>query len=138
MPNYVRKNGDLKYRKVSIQSTAIPSYIDFTCVGESVSYSDVQVLEVLREDGTTQLFHDGGIEMASYRHKGMDVFVLSSGIPRARLWMRRNDGTGIHYKVPTDLPVNGANVEFRVPGGIRNMELFGDKYLEMVYHLQQS
>lgn len=138
MPNYVRRNGDLKYRKVSIQNTAIPSYTEFTGPGESVSYSEVQVLEVLREDGTTQLYYDGGAQLASYSPRGLDVFVLSHGIPRARLWMRRSDGTGIHYKVPAELPKVGANVEFRVPSGVRNMELFGDKYLEMVYHLQQA
>lgn len=133
MPSYVRRNGDVKYRKVSIQSEVLPGYQLFTAPGESVQYTDFQVVEVLREDGTTQLFHEPGVVKVNYAPGGMDKFLLDKDVPLARVWMRRNDGIGIAYKVPTGLPVKGNSVEFCVPGGVQNMELFGDKYFQMVY-----
>lgn len=138
MPSYIRRNGDVKYRKVSIQSEILPQYKEFTSAGESVQYTDFQVLEVLRENGTSELFHEGGVETASYAPGGPDRFLLGKNIPLVRVWMRRSDGTGIPYKVPTELPVKGSSVEFRVPCGIQGMELFGDRYFEMIYKLQRT
>lgn len=137
MPNYVRRSGDVKYRKVNIQNASVPNYADFTSPGESIAYSDVQVVEVLRADGSTELFHEGGVEIANYCAAGPDKFLISQNIPRARMWMRRSDGTGIAYKVPVDLPAKSGSVEFRVPCGVQGMELFGDKYFEAVYQMRR-
>lgn len=137
MPSYVRRNGDVKYRKVNIQSEVLPQFKEFTSLGESVQYTDFQVLEVLRENDTTELFHEGGVETANYAPGGLDRFLLNKNIPLARVWMRRSDGTGIPYKVPVELPVKGNSMELRVPGGVQGMELFGDKYFEMVFKLQR-
>lgn len=137
MPSYVRRSGDKKFRKVSIQSEVIPQYQDFSAPGESVSYTDFQVLEVLRENGTTELYHEGGVETANYAYSGMNGFLIGKNIPLARIWARRSDGLGIPYKVPCELPVKGNSVEFRISGSVQGMELFGDKYFEMVYKLQK-
>lgn len=137
MPSYVRRSGDKKYRKVSIQSEVVPGYQDFTAPGEAVQYTDFQVVEILREDSTTELFHEGGVETANYAYGGTDRFLIGKNIPLARVWMRRTDGTGIPYKVPNELPSKGTSAEFKVPGGVQGMELFGDKYFEMVYKLQK-
>lgn len=138
MPSYIRRSGDKKYRKVSIQSEILPTFKDFTSPGEAVQYTDFQVVEVERMDGTTELYHEGGTEAASYTPGGADRFLLNKNIPLARVWMRRTDGTGIPYKVPMELPVKGSSAEFRVPCGVQGMELFGDKYFEMVYKLQRT
>lgn len=138
MASYIRRTDDVKYRKVSIKSAIIPVFEEFTGVAEAVQYTDLQVVEVLRKDGSTALFHESGVEVASYSPGGPDRFLISQNIPRERIWMRRTDGTGIPYKVPNELPVKGNSVEFRVPCGVQGMELFGDKYFEMVYQLQRA
>lgn len=137
MPSYVRRSGDAKYRKVSIQSEVIPAYNDFTAPGETVQYTDFQVLEVQRLDGTTELFHEGGVETANYAYGGADRFLIGKNIPLARVWVRRTDGLGIPYKVPCELPAKGNSAEFKVSGSVQGMELFGDKYFEMIYKLQK-
>lgn len=138
MSSYVRRSGDKKYRKVSIVKVEDVRYQDFVSLGESVAYSDIQVLEVLREDGTTELFHEGGVETANYTYNNMDRFLIGKNVPLARVWVRRTDGTGIPYKVPNELPLMGNSAVFKVPGGVQGLELFGDKYFEMVYKLQKA
>lgn len=137
MPSYIRRTGDKSFRKVSIQSGAIPRFTEFTGPGEAVQYLSTQVVEILREDGTTALFHDGAPEIANYSTSGVDKFLMSQAIPRERLWVRRSDGTGIPYKVPADLELVGGNVTLQIPCGVGGMELYGDKYFEMVYQLQR-
>lgn len=133
MPNYVRRTGDVKFRKVSVLEAELPGYQVFTAPGESVQYKDFQVVEVLRDDGTTHLFHEPGVVKVNYTAISLNRFLIDKNVPLARVWMRRNDGTGIEYKVPAALPVVGNSVEVRVPSGVQDMELFGDKYFQMVY-----
>lgn len=135
MPNYNRHDGDMKYRKVTVlEDKQLPEFKDFTGPGESVQYMDYQVLEVLCADGTRKLIHDPGVVKVNATPGGANKFLLDKNIPLARVWIRRSDGTGIPYKVPTDLPVKGNSMEFRVPGGVQEMELFGDEYFEKVFH----
>lgn len=137
MPSYIRRTGDKAFRKVSIQSGITPKFTDFTGPGEAVQYLPMQVIEILRDDGTTALFHDGSAEIANYSAGGVDRFIMRQNIPRDRLWVRRADGSGIPYKVPADLEVVGGNVVLQIPAGVSGMELCGDKYFEMIYQLQK-
>lgn len=138
MANYVRKSGDLKYRKINLESEGIPQFKEFTALGESISYTDKQVMEILEENGATKLYYANGAMVATYTYGGVDRILIGSDIPLERVWMRRIDGTGIPYKVPAGLIGKGGSVEFRVPCGVQGMELFGDKYFEMVYKLQKK
>ena len=133
MSNYVRRDGDAKYRKVSIQSGITPQFQEFTAKGEAIAYTAFQVVEIMRDDGTTVLFHEGARQAASYTYGGLDKILIGSDVPLARVWMRRADDARVAYKVPCNLPVTGASVEFKVTGSVQGMELFGDKYFEMVY-----
>ena len=137
MPNYIRKNGDVKYRKVSVQSDTEPVFMEFTAPNESISYTEVQIVEVVREDGSTELYREGPLEIAQYTTGGANKFLINRAVPRNRLWMRRNDGMGVDYKVPVQLPEDGGNAFFLVSSGVQNMELFGDKYFEKIYQLQK-
>ena len=135
---YVRKAGDVAFRKVSLFATQVAKFEEFTTPGQIVNYPDVAVvLEVSREDGTTELYYDGPTTEETYVVSNSTDFRMTASIPTARLWVRRQDGTGIHYKVPSDLKKeeNGL-VSIHIPGGTKGMELFGDKYFEKVINLR--
>lgn len=133
MPSYVRRAGDMKYRKVSIQSEVIPAYKEFAAPGEVVQYTDMQVVEVLRDNGSSELFYEPGVTKVNAAPGGANRLLLDSNVPTVRLWMRRTGGTGIPYKVPDNLPISGNSKEFRVPCGVQGVELFGDKYFQMIF-----
>lgn len=134
MATYVRKDGDVKYRRVSIQTEMLPPFEDFTAAGEVISYLPAQVVEVLRSDGTTALFHDEPVMKANYQISAVNKILIAKDVPLARVWVRKIDNDRVCYKVPSTLPVVGGGMEFRVSGSAQGMELFGDKYFEMVYH----
>lgn len=134
MAQYTRKPGDKAYRKVSITAAGTPRFTDFVVSGELISYPDVAVvLEVLRDDGTTKLYYDRDPAPASCKAITMDTFCISQGVPTERLWIRRSDGTGIPYKVPSGLKLQNGLPVFQVPCGTANMEVCGDQYFEKVY-----
>ncbi len=137
MAQYTRKAGDKAYRKVNITVSSEPQFTDFSIGGECVSYPDKEVvLEVLRENGSTELHYQGSRATLAYLKAGADTIRILKDVPTARLWIRRVDGTGILYKVPSQLPVEDTAKVLRVPGGVANVELVGDKYLNMVYENQ--
>ena len=136
MAKYIRKSGDKAYRRVSVTSTALPRFEDFSVEGQLVNYPDTGVvLEILREDGSTELFYQGPRAMAQYVTLGTEIR-MSQDVPTERLWIRRADGVGVPYKVPSDLPKNSGLISFYVPGGAQKMELYGDKYFEKIYELR--
>ena len=137
MANYVRRDGDKEYRKVSIQSEITPPFQDFTAPNETVSYTTFQGVEVQREDGTTTLFYEAGVTVAHYTYAGMNKILIDKIVPTARLWMRREGAENVAYKIPSDLPVTGPSKEFRITGGVQGMELFGDKYFNMVFQFSK-
>ena len=137
---YVRKAGDVAFRKVSLSATRVGNFEEFTTPGQTVNYPDTAVvLEVSREDGTTELYYDGPTTVETYVDFNSTDFRMTASIPTARLWVRRQDGTGIPYKVPSDLKEEEKGlVSIHIPGGIRGMELFGDKYFEKVIDLRMK
>lgn len=137
MARYTVKHGDKAYRKVNIRSTVVPKYEDVPEVGQVVNYPDnLVVLEVLRNDGTSEIYYDGPTFSLRHINAGTNIIAMDKDIPTERLWIRGTDGTGIPYKVPTNLPVIDGRIEFYVPYGAQRAELFGDKYFEKVYDLK--
>ncbi len=138
MAQYTRRVGDKAYRKVNITVPNEPKFTDFSIGGECVNYPDREVvLEVLRENGSTELYYQGTQAVFNYRKPGADTIRIPKDVPTARLWIRRLDGTGILYKIPSQLPVEDTAKVFRIPGGVSNVEVVGDKYFAMVYEIQE-
>lgn len=138
MATYERKEREKAYRRVNITAAANPKFTDFNEPGELVSYPDAAVvLEVLREDGTTELHYNGAVGTATYKAGGTNQFLMSKSVPITRLWVRKSDGTGIPYKIPAGLPEKDGLMEVLVPCGTLEMEIVGDKYFEMVYDLKR-
>lgn len=134
MAQYIRKPGDKAYRRVNITAFGTPKFTEFTAAAEPVSYPDTAVvLEVLREDGTSELHYERAPGPVSYKAIGKDKFCISRGVPTERLWLCRSDGTGIPYKVPSQLSEENGLAVFHVPCGTNGMELFGDQYFAKVY-----
>jgi hypothetical protein len=63
-------------------------------------------------------------------------FAMNKDTPTERLWVRRVDGMGIPYKVPTGLPVENGRIEFQVADDVKKLELFGDQYFEKIFDLK--
>lgn len=138
MATYIRQPNDKAYRKVNITVAANPKFTDFKEASEPVSYSDTAVvLEILRNDGTTYLHYEGAVGQATYKVNGTDKFSMGSGLPIARLWIRKTDGSGIMYKIPGNLPEVERCVEILVPFGVHNVEIVGDKYFDKIYDLKR-
>ena len=136
---YIRREGDKKYRKVSVGGDGIPPFQDFTAPGEAVRYNNDQVIEVLREDGNTALFREGGALTVNYAYNGPNQILIDK-VPLARVWMRSANCPAVSYKVPNALPevAVGNCFELKVIGGVQGIELFGDKYFEKVYFLTKK
>ena len=126
------------YRKVSIQTDMVPLYQEFETPDDVVQYTDLQVLEILRDNGTEKMIHEKGVEIVNYTVKAVDTLAIPSGLPLARMWVRRSDGIGIPYKVPNGLPATGSTVEIQIPSDVREMEPCGDKYFSVVYKFQRA
>ena len=138
MATYIRQPNDIAYRKVNITVTANPKFTELKEAGEPGSDPDTGVvLEVLRNDGSTYLHYEGAIGLATYKVNGSDKFSMGSGLPIARLWVRKTDGTGILYKIPGNLPEAERCVEVLVPFGVHNAEIVGDKYFDKIYELKR-
>jgi hypothetical protein len=138
MANYRRNSGDSMYRTVSIQTDMIPPYQNFETSDDVVQYTDMQILEILRENGTEKMIYEKGVEIVNYTVKTVDKLTIPSGIPLARMWVRRSDGIGIPYKVPNGLPAAGSTVDIQISSDAREMEPCGDKYFSMVYKFQRA
>ena len=137
---YIRREGDKQYRKVNVHSDGVPAFQDFTTVGEKVSYGNEYVIEVLRSDGTTELFREGGALTVNYAFNGPDNILIDQQVPLLRVWMRSADCPAVSYQVPNVLPAAtvGRCFEMKVIGGVQGIELFGDKYFEKVYFLTKK
>lgn len=132
---YTRRPGDKAYRKVNITVSGIGKFQEFA--EDVVHYPDTAVvLEVLREDGSTQLFYDGSMKSDTYVASNANTFRLSASVPTSHLWLQKKDGTGIPYKVPSDLPKEDNLVSVRVPGGVNGWELVGDRYFAKIVDLR--
>lgn len=138
MAIYTRKENDKAYRRINIAVAANPKFTEFNEAGEQVGYPDTAVvLEVLRNDGSTELYYDGAVGSATYKADGIDKFCMNNYVPISRLWVRRSDGTGIPYKIPGNLPEKDGLVTVLVPFGVHNAEIAGDKYFEKIYDLKR-
>ena len=131
---YEKRPGDLKYRIVNVKTSEMPVYRDFSEAQINVPVE--QVLEVLRQDGSEELFYDAAPKSMIYsRDYTEGMLVLPASLPTARVWVRRENGTGIAYKIPSNLGVQGAAPRVHIPGGVQNVILEGDKYAQKVYDI---
>lgn len=138
MPNltYNRAKDDTAYRKVNVNSELTPAFQPFGKEEWSVSYPDTVLLEIQQSDGNVHFAPHELPTLVGYKDNGKNAFWLPSNIPTERLWLRRRDGTGIWYKVPSGLPKGSyGEVSIPVPGGVQEWELAGDRYFEELYTL---
>lgn len=145
---YKRHDGDVKFRRVSVFYSNLPNYEPFVSEDQTIQTNSGVCIEVLREDGTTSVVYPGEDRTTSvypgedrttvYYNADLKNFYLPSSIPPQHLWVRRCDGSGMAYKVPSELPVDAGRTCFTVPGGTAQVELFGDKYFEAVYELRKA
>lgn len=135
MAKYIAKEKDQGFRKVNIRAVKLPNYEKIEEPGQVISYPDqFVVLEVLKEDGSSELFYDGP-KMELKHAVELDKIVMGIDAPLERLWVRRKDGEGICFKVPEDLPETEGRIEMVIPGEAKSMELFGDPYCRKVYNI---
>lgn len=138
MAQYISKNGDVAFRKVNVAASAEPRFENFAFVGQEINYPDqMVVLEVLRQDGKTELIYEGPRITAAWRLDGPDRIQIQQNVPRERLWLRNRDSAMILYKVPVQLPQRDMLVTMQVPCGTHNMELCADRYFERIYELNR-
>lgn len=133
--SYCRKPDDVSYRKVNITAPGTGNFEDFQEPGQVIHYPENGcVLEVMRRDGTTELYYDGPNITVTYVPVGCDTISMGKA-PVERLWARRADGVGLSYKLPNVVPDNNGLLKFRIPGGVAGIEIYGDKYFEKVFTL---
>lgn len=147
MAQHTRRSGDKAYRRVSLFARDTGAFEPFQTAGESVRYNeDEQVLEIKTEDGTVECFTGNRVPVDIYYGvTGKQVWLSYAQEPglaircAARLWLRSASGTGVEYKVPSDLKLEGGTCRFDVPGGTTaDIELVGDKYFDMAFRLVRS
>ncbi len=133
---YRRTASDVAYRKVPLKRNELPEYKDFQTADQQVDCPQDFVLEILHDDGTSELVYDYEIKTVTYR-KLKDGYILLSECPTARLWLKaRSDGSnGMLYKIPSVLPVRDGGVVFRLCGGSGDFELVGDRYFSAAHYL---
>lgn len=134
---YTRNEGDISFRKVSVAAPNVGKFEDFQTRDQTVSYSDIGfVLEVMREDGSTELIYDGMTAEVSYRTEGNNIRI--NQVPMDRIWLRKNGRNGMVYKAPKVRPNADGSIVIHIPGGTSDIELVGDKYFEKVYTLKAT
>lgn len=144
MGSYKRNPGDLKYRRVYLFADGeLPEYEPFTSEVQLVSYEDHGVvLEILKENGKSELFYDKNVKdiVYGYSFDGKEIWInaLEAEQVCARLWLCREHGFQTRYKLPIRLDRSDDLVKIRVPGGTNGVILVGDKYFDKAYRLIKS
>ena len=129
---YQRQEGDKQYRVVSVMNEASGPWTDF--VENSVEYPEQCVLEVMLDNGKTDIKYERSVRTVSVGRNGNQLF-FPKDIPVARMWVRSG---GMMYKVPAELKEKDGKVYVLIPGGIQNVTLCGDEYFNKVYALSIS
>lgn len=131
MIRYTKRDDDLKYRMVNTASAhEDKEFQDF--FGQTVSYHEDCVLEILRSDGTVHIEYGAPRKTVTIATDGNCLY-FPAKIPRHRMWVR--DAGGMYYKIPTILPERDGHVYVLIPAGPGTVEVCGDPYFEAVYEL---
>lgn len=127
---YVRQKEDQAYRFISLNTSDTPLFKQFSKEESRIPIpSDNKVLEILKQDGSTQLFFCGE-KKTIYYMIGEDRLVLNNDCPKQRLWVV--DKKGIRYKCPTQWKYWDRSWYCLVKNS-SNIVLVGDKYLSCYY-----
>ena len=133
MPDYICKQGDVSYRVVDLNSYALRSFNSMPAVGQKISCNGSSVIEVMREDNTTEIIGDNRLQKHWQR---TDNFIrVESDVPTGHLWVRID---GVYYAVPTELPTWPKDSRwkyFQLQKDAAQAELFGDEYFNAVIDL---
>lgn len=140
---HTRRPQDKAYRQVSLYSSEVPGFREFTGERQLVNFREnEQILEVELYDGTTELLCGNFTPVTIYYGftNGNTVWIGCAEKPdilpivTARIWLRK-DTDEVAYKVPVGLKKEGTRCTFQIPAGTSNVELFGDKYFQQVFEL---
>lgn len=141
--DYTRRTYDKAYRRIPLYNSGIPRFVDFTSEGQRIQYNDrEQILEVLRDDGKTELFCGSQDRILVFycKHGTNQIRIQIHGQSQhigeitARLWAKKGSGL-LHYKLPPQPKCEGNCAYVMLPGGCVDVELFGDIYFEQVFQL---
>lgn len=132
--SYIRKPGDKEYRVVSLKSAQEPSWRTFAENEEEVKTTTDSVIEIRKEDGSTALYYDAAKKSVVCTREAGCIRVPTN-IPLARLWVRKENGEGIAYKIPVNLSAAGAEPKILVSNS-GNVVVEGDEYLQQAYDIQ--
>jgi hypothetical protein len=141
---YQRAPGDKKYRRVYLFGNGdVPEYEPFSSEFQVVECENKGVvLEILKEDGTSELYYESNIKDIVYGcsldGKGIWVNASESDKICARLWMRKEHGAQTRYKLPDGVTKVDGIIKFSTQGGNNGVILEGDKYFEKAYRLIRS
>ncbi len=131
---YPYHEGDKQYRLVSLMRDVASEWKELP-QGTVVEYPEECVVEVEHIDGSSKIHYERDMRIVSVGRSG-NMLYLDKVIPRARLWIR--DNNGMEYKVPSELKVEDENAYMLIPDGTLNVVLFGDKYFSKAYFLKMG
>lgn len=147
MPEYVIRNGDTQYRLVNVMSETVPEFRPAPHVGQRIAYTENQVLEIMHEDGTTELEYNndrGRTEVRCELVGNQPLCYKLNVEPRytARMWLEVD---GMRYKIPGRLQpyVDAAKHRwdktcvFLVGNGLDHFRIVGDRYIEKLFRFPE-
>lgn len=133
METYKRKQNDIKYRIVSLESADLKSPRDFAEDDQEISLpKNNEVLEIIHMDGSSKIVTSMKPRTVHYQIIGNEV-VLLNDCPRGRIWIRKKTDTEMLYKCPAEWKKKNNANWFCFVGDTAEMELIGDKYINAIY-----
>lgn len=141
--DYTRRSYDKAYRRVPLYNSGTPKFVEFTSEGQRIQYNDrEQILEVLCDDGKTELFcgNQERNDVFYCKHGSNQIRIQIQGQSQhlsditARMWAKKGS-SHIQYKLPPVSKCEGNCTFIMIPGGCTDVELFGDMYFEKVFQL---
>jgi len=138
MYSYTPNPNDKAYRKVDLNrnttSAHLPNFTDIAPGMQTISCQPNFVLEILRNDGTTQIIGPEKPREVTYARDAQS-FRVGADIPVARLYVRSTACPILRYKTPDVWKTQDSLKVFRVGGTTDTLELVGDPYFSARYTL---
>lgn len=134
----VNETTDVAFRRVNVFNSILPEFEPIKGLKFIDCTENNLVYEIKRQDGTTELLYGFPKTEIHYIVTADSKIALPATVTGDRLWVKRNDDTGIAYKVPCYLPVVDQMIKFDFPGDERSVVVFGDKYFEAAFTLRKG